>query len=112
MANPRQRRKARSSSHRPVSHARNAKRNLKKTPRASPGIIFLVCICHIEQLTSELAIRGPAILSERWDKRKTVRQKWVPISSDPRALRQWRANLLARWAGDPILLAHQVLGRS
>ncbi|KAJ7836993.1 ribosome biogenesis protein Nop16 [Mycena olivaceomarginata] len=55
MANPRQRRKARSSSHRPVSHARNAKRNPQKnTP------------C----LTSELAIRGPAILSERWDKRK------------------------------------------
>ncbi|KAF7353621.1 Nucleolar protein 16 [Mycena venus] len=49
MANPRQRKKARSSSHRPVSHSRHAKRNLKKTP----------------------PIRGPAILSERWDKHKT-----------------------------------------
>ncbi|KAJ7871407.1 ribosome biogenesis protein Nop16 [Mycena olivaceomarginata] len=57
MANPRQRRKARSSSHRPVSHARNAKRNLKKTP----------------------PIRGPAILSERWDKRKTVRQNYAAL---------------------------------
>ncbi|KAF8184886.1 ribosome biogenesis protein Nop16 [Mycena galopus ATCC 62051] len=57
MANPRQRRKARSSSHRPVSHARNAKRNLKKAP----------------------PIRGPAILSERWDKRKTVRQNYAAL---------------------------------
>ncbi|KAF7359331.1 Nucleolar protein 16 [Mycena sanguinolenta] len=57
MANPRQRRKARSSSHRPVSHARNAKRNLKKMP----------------------PIRGPAILSERWDKRKTVRQNYAAL---------------------------------
>ena len=30
MANPRQRRKARSSSHRPISHSRHAKRNMKK----------------------------------------------------------------------------------
>ncbi|KAJ7445720.1 ribosome biogenesis protein Nop16 [Mycena galericulata] len=57
MANPRQRKKARSSSHRPVSHARHAKRNLKKTP----------------------PIRGPAILSERWDKRKTVRQNYAAL---------------------------------
>ncbi|KAJ6618358.1 ribosome biogenesis protein Nop16 [Mycena sp. CBHHK59/15] len=57
MANPRQRRKARSSSHRPVSHARHAKRNLKKTP----------------------PIRGPQILSERWDKRKTVRQNYAAL---------------------------------
>lgn len=33
MANPRQRRKARSSSHRPISHSRNAKRNMKKVAR-------------------------------------------------------------------------------
>jgi len=57
MANPRQRRKARSSSHRPVSHARHAKRNLKKTP----------------------PIRGPAILSESWDKRQTVRQNYAAL---------------------------------
>ncbi|KAK7023960.1 nucleolar protein 16 [Favolaschia claudopus] len=57
MANPRQRKKARSSSHRPVVHARHAKRNLKKTP----------------------PIRGPAILSERWDNRKTVRQNYAAL---------------------------------
>ncbi|KAJ6488593.1 ribosome biogenesis protein Nop16 [Mycena vitilis] len=57
MANPRQRKKARSSSHKPISHARHAKRNLKKTP----------------------PIRGPAILSERWDKRKTVRQNYAAL---------------------------------
>jgi len=56
MANPRQRRKARSTSHRPVG-SRHAKRNLKKTP----------------------PIRGPAILSERWDKRKTVRQNYAAL---------------------------------
>jgi nucleolar protein 16 len=32
MANPRQRRKARSSSHKPVSHSRRAKKLLKKQP--------------------------------------------------------------------------------
>ncbi|KAJ6606509.1 ribosome biogenesis protein Nop16 [Mycena vulgaris] len=57
MANPRQRKKSRSSSHKPVSHARHAKRNLKKIP----------------------PIRGPAILSERWDKRKTVRQNYAAL---------------------------------
>jgi len=36
MANPRQRRKSRSSSHKAVSHSRHAKRNLKKTPREFP----------------------------------------------------------------------------
>ena len=35
MANPRQRRKARSSSHRPISHSRHAKTNMKKVPRKS-----------------------------------------------------------------------------
>lgn len=43
MANPRQRRKARSSSHRPVSLSRRAKKNLKKTPR-EPHQIRLVDI--------------------------------------------------------------------
>ena len=43
MANPRQRRKARSSSHRPISHSRNAKRNMKKFARKSyaPCVISL-----------------------------------------------------------------------
>ncbi|KAF9532328.1 ribosome biogenesis protein Nop16 [Crepidotus variabilis] len=67
MANPRQRRKARSSSHRPVSHSKNAKRNLKKTP----------------------PIRGPKALQEAWDKTKTVRQNYarlgLAISLDPLA---------------------------
>ncbi|KAF8905978.1 ribosome biogenesis protein Nop16 [Gymnopilus junonius] len=57
MANPRQRRKARSSSHRPISHSRHAKKNLKKTPP----------IC------------GPKILQEAWDKQKTVRQNYAKL---------------------------------
>ncbi|CAA7267916.1 unnamed protein product [Cyclocybe aegerita] len=65
MANPRQRRKARSSSHKPVSHSRHAKRNLKKTP----------------------PIRGPKVLQDAWDKKKTVRQNYAKlgllVSSDP-----------------------------
>ncbi|KIM49275.1 hypothetical protein M413DRAFT_438454 [Hebeloma cylindrosporum] len=57
MANPRQRRKARSSSHKPVSHSRHAKRNLKKTP----------------------PIRGPKVLQDAWDKQKTVRQNYAQL---------------------------------
>ncbi|KXN90526.1 Nucleolar protein 16 [Leucoagaricus sp. SymC.cos] len=57
MANPRQRRKARSSSHRPVMHSRSAKRNLKKTP----------------------TIRGPKALQEVWDKRRTVKQNYAAL---------------------------------
>ncbi|KAG6817098.1 hypothetical protein H0H87_012866 [Tephrocybe sp. NHM501043] len=57
MANPRQRRKARSSSHRPVSHSRHAKKNLKKMP----------------------PIRGPKVLQEAWDKTKTVRQNYITL---------------------------------
>ena len=40
MANPRQRRKARSSSHRPISHSRHAKRNMKKVPRKSYTLYY------------------------------------------------------------------------
>ncbi|PFH50066.1 hypothetical protein AMATHDRAFT_146106 [Amanita thiersii Skay4041] len=57
MANPRQRRKTRSSSHKPVSLSRNAKRNLKRTP----------------------TIRGPKILQDAWDKRKTVKQNYAAL---------------------------------
>ncbi|KAG5716266.1 Nucleolar protein 16 [Termitomyces sp. T112] len=57
MANPRQRRKARSSSHKAVSHSRHAKRNLKKMP----------------------PIRGPKILQDAWDKTKTVRQNYIAL---------------------------------
>ncbi|TFK42734.1 ribosome biogenesis protein Nop16 [Crucibulum laeve] len=57
MANPRQRRKARSSSHRPVSHSRHAKRNLKKTP----------------------PIRAPKALQDAWDPRKTVKQNYATL---------------------------------
>ncbi|EAU91243.2 hypothetical protein CC1G_06878 [Coprinopsis cinerea okayama7 len=57
MANPRQRRKARSSSYKPVSHSKNAKRNLKKMP----------------------PIRGPKALQEAWDKKKTVRQNYARL---------------------------------
>ncbi|KDR81461.1 hypothetical protein GALMADRAFT_239404 [Galerina marginata CBS 339.88] len=67
MANPRQRRKARSSSHRPVSHSQHAKRNLKKTP----------------------PIRGPKALQDAWDKQKTVRQNYanlgLVVTLDPSA---------------------------
>jgi len=57
MANPRQRRKARSSSHKPVSHSRRAKKLLKKTP----------------------PIRGPKLLQDAWDKHKTVRQNYEAL---------------------------------
>ncbi|KAF7975309.1 hypothetical protein HWV62_10090 [Athelia sp. TMB] len=57
MANPRQRRKARSSTHKPVSHSRNAKKMLKKTP----------------------PIRGPKLLQDAWDKHKTVRQNYAAL---------------------------------
>ncbi|KAF8797881.1 hypothetical protein BYT27DRAFT_7203569 [Phlegmacium glaucopus] len=57
MANPRQRRKARSSSHRPISHSRHAKRNMKKVP----------------------PIRGPKALQEAWDKQKTVHQNYAKL---------------------------------
>jgi len=57
MANPRQRRKARSSSHRPISHSRHAKRNMKKVP----------------------PIHGPKALQEAWDKQKTVHQNYAKL---------------------------------
>ncbi|KAK0210345.1 ribosome biogenesis protein Nop16, partial [Desarmillaria ectypa] len=57
MANPRQRRKARSGSHRAISQSKHAKRNLKKTP----------------------PIRGPKVLQEAWDSRKTVRQNYAAL---------------------------------
>jgi len=66
MANPRQRRKARSS-HKPVHHSRQAKKLLKKQP----------------------PIRGPKVLQEAWDKHKTVRQNYaalgLAVSLNPRA---------------------------
>ncbi|TFK29784.1 hypothetical protein FA15DRAFT_663049 [Coprinopsis marcescibilis] len=57
MANPRQRRKSRSATHRPVSHSKNAKRNLKKSP----------------------TIRGPKALQDAWDKHKTVKQNYAQL---------------------------------
>jgi len=57
MANPRQRRKARSSSHKPVSHSHRAKKLLRKTP----------------------PIRGPKLLQDAWDKHKTVRQNYAAL---------------------------------
>jgi len=56
MANPRQRRKARST-HKPVHHSRQAKKLLKKQP----------------------PIRGPKVLQEAWDKHKTVRQNYAAL---------------------------------
>ncbi|KAI0306790.1 ribosome biogenesis protein Nop16 [Multifurca ochricompacta] len=59
MANPRQRRKARSNHnhHKPVHHSRQAKKLLKKQP----------------------PIHGPKILQEAWDKHKTVRQNYAAL---------------------------------
>ncbi|KAH9180310.1 ribosome biogenesis protein Nop16-domain-containing protein [Lactarius sanguifluus] len=66
MANPRQRRKARSSQQ-PVRHSRQAKKLLKKQP----------------------PIRGPKALRDAWDKHKTVRQNYAALglaaSLNPRA---------------------------
>jgi len=56
MANPRQRRKARST-HKPVHHSRQAKKLLKKQP----------------------PIRGSRVLQEAWDKHKTVRQNYAAL---------------------------------
>jgi len=56
MANPRQRRKARST-HKPVHHSRQAKKLLKKQP----------------------PIRGPRVLQDAWDKHKTVRQNYAAL---------------------------------
>ncbi|KAH9951308.1 ribosome biogenesis protein Nop16 [Amylocystis lapponica] len=57
MANPRQRRKMRSGSHKPVQHSRRAKKLLKKQP----------------------PIRGPQVLQDAWDKHKTVRQNYEAL---------------------------------
>ncbi|KAG1736720.1 ribosome biogenesis protein Nop16 [Suillus lakei] len=57
MANPRQRRKAKSSTHKTVSHSRRAQKLLKKMP----------------------AIRGPKALQDAWDKSKTVRQNYAAL---------------------------------
>jgi len=56
MANPRQRRKTRSSNA-PVKHSRQAKKLLRKQP----------------------PIRGPKVLQEAWDKHKTVRQNYAAL---------------------------------
>ncbi|PCH38256.1 hypothetical protein WOLCODRAFT_130795 [Wolfiporia cocos MD-104 SS10] len=57
MANPRQRRKQRSGSYKPVQHSRHAQKNLKKQP----------------------PIRGPKVLQEAWDRKKTVRQNYAAL---------------------------------
>ncbi|EJF65751.1 hypothetical protein DICSQDRAFT_48838 [Dichomitus squalens LYAD-421 SS1] len=57
MANPRQRRKTRSGSHKPVQHSKRAKKLQKKQP----------------------PIRGPQVLQEAWDARKTVRQNYEAL---------------------------------
>ncbi|KAH8107021.1 ribosome biogenesis protein Nop16 [Cristinia sonorae] len=61
MANPRQRRKTRSGSHRAVRHSNHAKKNLKKQP----------------------PIRGPKVLQDAWDKHKTVRQNYEALGLLP-----------------------------
>lgn len=61
MANPRQRRKARSGSHKVVRHSNNAKKNLKKQP----------------------PVRGPKVLQDAWDNHKTVRQNYEALGLLP-----------------------------
>jgi nucleolar protein 16 len=56
MANPRQRRKSRSGTAK-VSHSRASIKNKHK-----------------------VIVKGPSVLVENWDKKKTVRQKYVPPS--------------------------------
>jgi hypothetical protein len=86
MANPRQRRKTRSS-HKPVHQSRQAKKLLKKQPRALGFLIDMsalptpILIFDIHQ-----AIRGPKGLQEAWDKHKTVRQKYVYTIRDMECL--------------------------
>ncbi|KAH9946222.1 ribosome biogenesis protein Nop16 [Epithele typhae] len=57
MANPRQRRKTRSGTHKAVQHSRRAKTLLKKQP----------------------PLRGPKALQDAWDPRKTVRQNYEAL---------------------------------
>ncbi|KAI5122044.1 hypothetical protein M0805_006029 [Coniferiporia weirii] len=57
MANPRQRRKTRSSSHKPVKQSRRTNKLLKKQP----------------------PINGPKVLQDAWDKHKTVRQNYAAL---------------------------------
>ncbi|KAH8829528.1 hypothetical protein DL96DRAFT_1708656 [Flagelloscypha sp. PMI_526] len=57
MTNPRQRRKNRSASYKAVSHSRFAKTKLKKTP----------------------PIRGPKVLQDNWDPKKTVKQNYAAL---------------------------------
>ncbi|KIL00650.1 hypothetical protein PAXRUDRAFT_74382, partial [Paxillus rubicundulus Ve08.2h10] len=64
MANPRQRRKTKSSTHQAVSHSKRAKRLMKKMPGNETNIV---------------AIRGPKAMQDAWDASKTVRQNYVAL---------------------------------
>ncbi|KAJ3551145.1 hypothetical protein NM688_g4890 [Phlebia brevispora] len=57
MANPRQRRKLRSGSYKPIRHSKRAQKNLKKQP----------------------PIRGPKVLQDAWDRHKTVKQNYEAL---------------------------------
>jgi nucleolar protein 16 len=75
MVNPRQRRKVRSS-HKPVHHSRQAKKLLKKQPRALGFFLEMSALPTLILIfDTHQAIRGPKALQEAWDKHKTVRQK-------------------------------------
>ena len=76
MANPRQRRKARST-HKPVHHSRQAKKLLKKQPRGLGFFVYMSALPTCIWFHTHQAIRGPKVLQEAWDKHKTVRQKYV-----------------------------------
>jgi len=57
MANPRQRRKSRSSSYKAVSQSRRASKNLKKQP----------------------PIKGPKAIQDAWDRKKTLKQNYAAL---------------------------------
>ncbi|KDQ16342.1 hypothetical protein BOTBODRAFT_31032 [Botryobasidium botryosum FD-172 SS1] len=57
MANPRQRRKARSSTYKAVSQSRRASKNLKKQP----------------------PIKGPKAIQDAWDRKKTLKQNYAAL---------------------------------
>lgn len=87
MANPRQKRKQKSSSHRPVRHAKHAKKNLKKMPRKytnTPIYQYSTSswIPRTYSFCNPLALRAPKLLQDAWDRHLTVKQKYVVLSPD------------------------------
>ena len=81
MANPRQKRKQKSSSHRPVRHAKHAKKNLKKMARKYTTIYNSLVDSPYSSCNSP-ALRAPKLLQDAWDRHLTVKQKYVFLPPD------------------------------